>query len=224
MHRPWFPWLFLALTLLVGGSVIPSWAAPLRDDVPPLVFELSIDGETFLIEPEKQVDLKSKENPGKTYKVALRLAPRQRWVLNNIRFEYDGAFRVDDDNQTATRTATLTHELGFSLAVIDLGVAPTSTEAPKLLEQLSASLSNSYKQGGSTDITVLKPVDKKFGKLSGKEVRIDYVDRNKKKSTTLIALIPSGKQAGACVLNFPTEREADVVSLAKVTLETIAAK
>lgn len=223
MHRPWFLWPLLALALFIGVT-LPSWAAPLRDDVPPLVFELSIDGETFLIEPEKQVDLKSKDRPGTIYKVALRLAQRQRWVLNNIRFEYDGAFRVDDDNETATRTATLTHELGFSLAVIDLGVAPTPTEAPKILEQLSGSLAASYKQGGATEVTVLKPVDKKFGKSAGKEVRIDYVDRNKKKSTTLIALIPSGKQAGACVLNFPTEREADIVSLAKVTLETIAAK
>lgn len=220
LHRT-FALLFVALGLLAGWSL--AAAAP-RDEVPPLVFELSIDGETFLIEPEKQMELKSKDNPGKTYKVALRLAQRQRWVLNTIRFEYDGAFKVDDDNEAETRTATLTHELGFSLAVMDVGPAPEKAAATKLVQQLADSMANSYKQGGATEVTVAKPADRKFGALSGQEIRIDYVDRNKKKSTTLVTLIVAGKQAGACVLSYPTAREAEVMPMAKVTLESMSAK
>jgi hypothetical protein len=218
MLRRTFACLFVVLGLLAGWSL----AAGPKDEVPPLVFELSIDGETFLIETEKQVDLKSKA--GKTYKVALRLAQRQRWALNTIRFEYDGAFHVDDDNEADTRTATLTHELGFSLAVIDLGPAPEKAGALKLVQQLADSMVKSYKQGGATDVTLAKPADRKFGELSGQEIRINYVDRNKKMSTTLVSLIVAGKQAGACVLSYPTDREADVLPLAKVTLESMSAK
>lgn len=216
-------WCTLTLLAVLLGvcQTLDAWQA-VADDVPALLFELSIDGESFLVEADKQVDLKGAN--GKTYKVALRLARRQRWSLNKVKFEYDAGFRVDDDNEAGLRTATLTHEMGFQLAVMEGGKAPAVAERPKVLSRVVDSISKSYTTGGATGLTVSAPETKKYGAATAVEQRITYTDRNKKASVTRVALLVAGDQTATAILSYPADDETEVAAMAKVTFESFEAK
>jgi len=214
-------WLIALVPLSIAAF---AWAADSGSDAPPLVYELSINGESFFIEPERQVDLKSKQNPGTTYKVALRLAPHQRWVMNTIRFEYDGGFSIDDDNDLETRTATLKHAQGFSLVVMDFGEVLGANSRTKMLEKLTESITGSYRGAGATDLNIGKPVDRKYATSSGGEITVHYVDGRKKKMTSRIFVLAANNKTAGFVLSYPTQDEAQVAPLARVTLDSLLPK
>lgn len=213
------------LAVLAITAVVGAWVAaqePANNEVPPLVFELSINGESFLIEPDTQNELKSKS--GAVYKVALRLARQQRWVLNTVRFDYDGGFSVDDDNQRDNRTATLTHELGFNIVVMDLGAQLAPADRQKVLKSIADSMAASYKKSGATGVTESKPAAVKLAKSAGDELKIDYVDQNRQPSATRVLVVDTGKGAAACIVNYPKAREKELAPLAKLTLDSLRSK
>ena len=80
-----------------------------------------INGEIFLIEANRLHKLSSKQKPGVAYEVALRVAPTQQLKLNSVQFEYDRLGTVEDDRGPLRRTVRLTHELGFSMLITELG-------------------------------------------------------------------------------------------------------
>jgi hypothetical protein len=217
----------MLLALSLGAwQTLQAWqgkgTTPGVDGVPNLLFELSIDGENFVLESDKQTELKAAN--GKTYKVALRLARRQRWALNNVKFEYDAGFRVDDDNDDGLRTATLTHEMGFQLAMMEGGKAPAIAERPKVLARVVDSIVKSYTAGGATGVQAAPPETKKYGAATAVEQKITYTDRNRKASVTRVALLVAGDQTATAILSYPAADEAEVTAMAKVTFESFQAK
>lgn len=221
MRSPWILLLCVALTLGVWQTV-GAWQVTPADEVPALVFELSIDGESFLLEADRLTELKAAS--GKTYKVALRLARRQRWALNGVKFEYDAGFRVDDDNEDGLRTATLTHEMGFQLAMMEGGKAPAVAERPKVLKRVVDSIVKSYTAGGATKLQASPPETKKYDKATAVEQRIAYTDRNQKSSVTRVVLLVAGDQTATAILSYPEADEKEVLGMAKVTFDSFEAR
>ena len=88
---------------------------------PPTVYEVQINGESFLVEANRQTKLESKEKPGVRYDVAVRVAPTQRVRLGTLQFEYELPAKVEVGGRRENRSARLVHELGFSLLISDLG-------------------------------------------------------------------------------------------------------
>lgn len=220
MINRWSCWVIFCFVAVGSWTV----AQQREDGVPPLVFEVSINGESFFVEAETQTEVKSKKHPGVTYKLALRLAPQQRWALNTVKFEYDGKFRVDDDNDPQTRTATLTHELGFILSVIDLGDTPAEADRPKLLQKLVDSLTASHRQSGDTQIQAQPSQPLKFGQVVGHEVVLQYLDRKQTKYTERIAFLVAGPRCAAFIVQYPQEKEADMLPLARISYQTLEPK
>ena len=212
--------------LVVSLMAASSWVVAQRRDegVPPLVFEVSINGESFLVEAETQTEVKSKKQPGVTYQLALRLAPQQRWALNSVKFEYDGKFRVEDDNDPQTRTATLTHELGFILSVIDLGDTPAEDDRPKLLQKLVDSLSASHRQAGDTQLQAKPSQPLKFGQVVGHEVVLQYLDRKQTKYVERISFLVAGPRCAAYIVQYPLEKEAEMLPMARISYQTLQPK
>ena len=112
---------------IVSANAASSRAAP-PVGPPPLTYELMINGESFLVEGDRAVKLESKEKPGTSYKVALRVAPTQRIRLNSIQFEYDLPAKAEDDGKRENRSVRIAHELGFTMLINDLG-QPMNTKA-----------------------------------------------------------------------------------------------
>ena len=95
----------LLATLPLTGSRT-TWGAP-RPGPPPTTYELMINGESFLVEANRQIKLQSKDKPGVSYQVAIRVAPVQRLKLNTLRFQYDQRFEVEDSRQPQRRSVNI---------------------------------------------------------------------------------------------------------------------
>ena len=213
----------LATITAVSIGAAPSWAAG-DNEPPPLLFELVINGESFVVEANRQTQLKSTKNPGTTYDVSLQLATNQQWLLNDVRFKYDGRFAVNDDGSNSNRTATLEHELGFSMVVMDLGKAPDDpNEREKLAQRLADSIAGSYRNGGATDLTISKPAAKKFEHSAGYGLTISYTDAGEKLFADVYVLVSGGK-ACAVILNYKQADAGDARPIAQVTLDSIMRK
>ena len=111
----------LGLAALSAFASVSGARAQRAAPVPPSRYELIVNGESFQVEANRQVKLQSKQKPGTTYTVALRVAPTQVLRLNHVQFSYDWLAEVTDDRGRRQRRARLSHELGYSLLITDLG-------------------------------------------------------------------------------------------------------
>ncbi len=111
---------FIPLAAMLGvGLLTSTLAAQTRPE--PVLYDLVIDGESFTVEINRSLKVQSKKKPGVSYEIALRVAPSQRLLLNRLQFDYDRGYEVTDDVGKNVRTATLNHELGYTMVVSDVG-------------------------------------------------------------------------------------------------------
>ena len=103
---------FLITAIL--ATLPAAWAGP-ASTAPPVTYEVQINGESFPVEANRVVKVESKQKPGVSYNVAVRVAPTQQVRLNTIQFEYELPAKVEDSGKRENRSARLTHELGFSI-------------------------------------------------------------------------------------------------------------
>ncbi len=121
----------------VARAQSPTTSSPTAS--PPTTYELIINGESFLVQTNRLTKLESSKRPGTSYNVALRIAPTQRITLDAVRFDYDRSARVEDNRKHGQRTVRLTHELGFTMLITELGVpleGPDLDEALKMLGRI----------------------------------------------------------------------------------------
>ena len=79
----------LLVSRLAGGRHFPGRRPrPTRAEGPPLTYEVVINGETFRVEGNRRVKLESKEHPGTSYDVAVRVSPTQHRRLDSVELDY----------------------------------------------------------------------------------------------------------------------------------------
>ena len=89
-----------------------------------MTYEVQIDGESFQVEGgQRPIKVESKLKKGTTYTLAVRVAMTQPLRLNSVQLEYGMWAKVIDNKGKDLRIAQIVHELGFSLAITDLGHA-----------------------------------------------------------------------------------------------------
>ena len=150
---------FLITAML--ATLPATWAAP-PSTAPPVTYEVQINGESFPVEANRVVKVESKKNPGVSYNVAVRVAPTQRVRLNTIQFDYELPAKVEDSRKPQNRSARLTHELGFSILLNDLGqpLDPPAQEAT--LKVLVNSVTAELREEKVTGIDVSVPHQRTF--------------------------------------------------------------
>ena len=129
----------LKLLLIAGGCLALTLSGSTTAEKPlyPTTYELMINGESFVVHLNQAAKLESRDHPGTTYQVGLRLALHQRVELSTLEFEYDWPATVTDSRQRSSRTVRLEHELGFDITLTDLGrpiEAETRAESLDILE------------------------------------------------------------------------------------------
>lgn len=209
-----------ALTVLWAVAAV-SQTAPAPE---PTLYELSIDGESYLIEANRANKLTSKTRPGTTYDVALRVAQLQRLALNSVQLDYDRGFQVSDDGAGRVRTATLKHELGFSLAVTDLGKTLDAAGRQQVLDTLKASLEQSFRDAKATDLMVGKVQDRKFASADAKGLTIQYQDATGLARSCVLYVIDGKRFTASCIVQFLDDDHEEVLPLIKKTLDTLQAR
>jgi len=190
---------------------------------PPITYELIINGETFLIQANRLQRLQSREKPGVDYQVALRIAPTQRMKLNTVAFDYDRFFSVQDDRDARQRTARLSHELGFSLLITDLGAPLKSQQQEEALQILTRSVTGMFRRMQVVGLEVSKPHTRKFGQATARGLIVRYRDDKDRRHVCLLYVLCGPKFAATCVAQYLDDDSDDALPLIKRTLDSFRA-
>ena len=214
-----------AVALLAAADLVTANLAQAAEkSVQPLLYELVINGESFSIEANRTIKLESRKNPGLAYDVALRVAQVQRLVLNSLQIDYDRGFQVADDQGRTVRTATLRHELGFTLIASDLGRSYDAAGRQQALEALANSVQTSLRaeQAGEVKTTELPANQLPAATIHARRMR--YTDKLGTARTSLIYILGDESFTAACIVQLLDTDAADVLPLVKTTLNSLRAK
>jgi len=214
-----FKFLLPALAIVPFGS--NSMAQPGGESS--LTYELIINGESFLVEANRVLTLKSQQKPGVSYQVALRLAPIQRLKLNTMQFNYDRLFKVEDDRGLEQRTVRLSHELGFTVLITDLGAPLKPQQQDEALKLLIESVTGTFREMKAAKLEVTKPHTRQFGDASGRGVVVRCRDEQDFGRTCLIYVLAGEKFAGTCIAQYLDNDSDNVLPLVKKTLDSFRA-
>jgi hypothetical protein len=190
----------------------------------PVLYDLVINGEPFTIEANRTQKLQSKTRPGATYEVALRIAQIQRLALNSLQLDYDRGFHVTDDRGRTVRTATLRHELGFTMIVSDLGKSYDSQGRQTAFEALTASLHNTLKDDGAGAIKTSAPAAAELPPTTVSCQQIHYVDKSGSKRISRVYLLGNARFTASCIVQYLEEDAENALPLVKATLDTLRAR
>jgi hypothetical protein len=211
---------FCVMIAAVAASAVPAIAQRPSGDSP-VLYELMINGESFTVEGNRLVKLQSKEKPGASYEVALRVAPTQRMKLGSVQFEYDWLCKVERTGGREQRSVRLTHERGFNMLVTDLGDTPLEAEArDEALKILVESATESLKEPAVTKLDVGKPQDKKFEGAGARGVVIRCHDGQDLGRTSLVYVLVGAKFTVSCIVQYLDNDAADVVPVIRRTLDS----
>lgn len=210
------------LTLLFGVASAPSLAAESPGSgTPPLAYELMINGESFLVEANRQVKLESQDKPGVTYDVALRIALEQSVRLNTFRFEYDWPARVDDDRGRLQRTARIRHELGYSMQITDLGYPLKAGSEEEAFRRIRESTQKRFQEAGVKEIAVTEYKSRRFANSLGRGAMFRYRDGQGADRSCLVYLMTGPTFAGYSTIEYLDADQDDVLPRARKTLDSI---
>jgi len=92
---------FLFLVALVGLGAGPLAAA--QPQAPPLVYELTVDGQTVDLKESEAVEIAV---GGKSVRATVRLKPIQHYATGALEFDYDKSLSLRDDFDKDGRTIT----------------------------------------------------------------------------------------------------------------------
>jgi hypothetical protein len=206
--------LMVVATPLVHG-VLANADSPTV--VPPSVYEVQINGESFLVEANRQTKLESREKPGLHYDVAVRIAPTQRVRLNTLQFEYDLPAKVEiNDN-----SARLIHEMDFSLLLGDLGRPLDSKGQQETLQNLLESVTSTLRDAKVKGLDVTKPHIRKFGHTDAQGITVRYRDSRGNARVCLVYVLTGPKFAATCVADYLDDDSDEVLPLIRKTLDSV---
>lgn len=212
--------LFGKLTLgILGTSLAPTLAAAQFEDQPPARYEIVIDGENFTVEENRVTTVRSQKNPDRTYQVAVRVAPLQPWRLNNIEFLYNQGFAVRDDRAAELRRAELRHNLGFTVAITDLGGTIDAEDREKAVQLLIEATVIELQRDGGADIEPGKITTRKFGPVTGTGAALDY-QQDGVPYRALAYLMTTAETATSVLIDYPAAKQEAALAIVKPTLES----
>jgi hypothetical protein len=212
-----------AATLMVQVQGLPARGEPAAAASPPLTYELQIDGETFQVEANRETTLDSKKKPGVRYRVALRVAPTQRIRLNSVVFDYDLPAKVQDDGKRENRSVRITHELGFSALLTDLGRPLDAKEQKDALKVLVDSVTAALGEMKAEGVKVTDPHERSFGGSSGRGITIRYRDAKGFTHVYLLYILTGPKHAATCVIKYLENDGDDALPLVRKLLDSVRA-
>ncbi|MBX7166797.1 MAG: hypothetical protein K1X74_10670 [Pirellulales bacterium] len=208
----------LAVVLAVTGA---GWVCAAGRVLPPRQFEVSINGETFQVEADRRTTLTSRKTPGTKYEVAVRVAPAQRASLGRLRLSYDRGFVASLDAEPPGATLTLTHELGFTVTIAELGPAHDETAQRRVLSQLVDVMRAASAKAAQGDVQVGSPADTDTDHGSGQVVTLRFRDRSEQDRVCAVYVLNVGRVACSCVAQVADEVAEDAQPLVDAVLDSL---
>ncbi|MGD0900342.1 MAG: hypothetical protein ABR915_21125 [Thermoguttaceae bacterium] len=195
---------------------------------PPLTYEVVINGESFQVEGNRKVKLQSKEKPGTTYEIAVRVSPSQHLRLSSIELDYDLPARVADDGEQHIRTVRIKHELGFTLTITDLGEAVGAEKREKVLDELKGSAVKFCDQRNGQAMKVGDLRDAEFQGAAARGLKVHFQDftlsldpREDVGHTCFAWVLYGPKFTASCLIEYPDKFSGDCVPVIRKVLDSI---
>jgi hypothetical protein len=211
----------LFATFLAGG--VPAGAQP-APTTPPLSYEVQINGESFVVEANRVVTVESKKQPGSRYTVAVRLSPAQTVSLGSFQFDYQLPAKVEENGKPGNRSVRLTHELGFSILLGDLGPTLPPKDQEATLKILTDSVTAALRESKDTAIDVSVPHTRNFDGSAARGLTIRYRDGKNFDHVCLVYVLTGPTFAASCVVEYLEHDSDDVLPLIKKTLDSVRAR
>ena len=214
---------FARLPLLVVIALPFGWVAGAEpgSSSPPLSFELMINGESFLVDAGRQHRLQSRQSPGVTYEVAVRIAMTQPVKLGTLRLEYQWPAQVEVDRRKQQQSVRIRHELGYTLLISDLGRPVETGAEDEALKIVWESVVESFRESGIDEIEVGPPHSHPFPAAAGRGVVIRYRGRQGFGQTCLVYLLTGENFAASCVVQYFDTQAENVLPQVRKTLNSI---
>lgn len=219
----------LWLVCLSPLALAPSWgyaqpAPPLGGGSPqPVLYELLINGESFLVEGNRIVTLRSEQDPDTEYQVAIRLAPAQQYRMPTLRFHYQRPAVLERDAEGGDNVVRLVHELGFSMLIHDLGGTIDEEAQKQALGILVESVAESFREMGGREVQVGQPHSRTFGENTGHGTMIRYRDAEDVGHVCLVYVLTGDNFSATCVIQYLDRDQQDVIPLVRKTLDSFQA-
>jgi len=206
---------FLALLSIVFLMPTATWSQTAFGPDASVTYELMINGESFQVESNKMLTLKSRTQPGVEYDVALRVAPTQRLKLGSVRFDYDWLSEVKIEADRDQPTARLEHELGFAMIITALGPAVAAEDLDKILKLVAGSVVETFREQQARQLEMASPHTPNLEGVDGRGVVIRHVDNQDVKHTCLVYVLTGPSFTVSCVVQYldtDFEEARDVIS------------
>ncbi len=215
-----------------------AWVLPMlwsmggnAQDAPPpesapnqgVVFELLINGESFLVEENRVVKVRSEKNPETEYQVAIRVAPTQKYRMPTLLFAYDRPAIIECDTEGGQNVVRLIHELGFTMLIHDLGGTLDDDARKQALGILVESVVASFKEMKARNIQVGNTHARKFGENTGLGAMIRYIGAQNLGHACLVYVLAGKDFSATCVVQYLDGDQDDVLPLVRKTLDSFQA-
>ncbi len=189
----------------------------------PTTYELTINGEKFLVESNRATKLKSKRTPEVSYDVSLRVSPVQTVRLPHLQFEFETPAQVELIGDGATPTARIVHELGFTALISDVG-RPLDAEGQKsALKQLLESVEQTIAEMKPQKVESDKPESHRFANASALGASVRYVDVKGVPHSYVVCVFSDKKFSASCVVQYLDHDDAAVSPRIHRMLDSIKA-
>jgi hypothetical protein len=209
------------LALLLVGDPSRVSAQP-RPSEPPVTYEVQIDGESFQVQGnQRPTKVESKVKKGTTYELAIRVARNQHLRLNSVQLEYGMPAKATDDKGRELRIAQIVHDLGFSLALTDMGSLLDDKHQDELLKAVADDAVRRYTDRKAVKISQTDPKVIKFGSSDGKWLRINYTDAEGAARSCMIFVLFGKAYTVSAIAEFRDQDKDDALAWVKKALESI---
>ncbi len=188
-----------------------------------LIFELLINGESFLVEENRVFKVRSEKDPETEYQVAIRVAPTQKYRMPTLVFAYERPAVVERDTEGGQNVVRLIHELGFTILIHDLGGTLDEGAQKQALGILAESVVGSFKEMEARDIQVGNTHSREFGENSGLGTMIRYTGEQDLGHTCLVYVLAGKDFSATCVVQYLDGDQDDVLPLVRKTLDSFQA-
>jgi hypothetical protein len=204
---------------LLGSGVV--WAA--EPSKPTLVYELTIDGQTYEIADSTQGELTL---DGKTLRIMVRIKPIQHYATNVVEFDYDKSLSLRDDQDKEGRTINLVHGSSASIVITQLGeIKEANADGAKpTLGHLAQRMETRFKRGVCKDLQKSEEAPVEFKGAKGFTLTLTYKDEDDDLQTCKIYSLESKNQRLSVIVQYGTEEKNLAETVSKITLESITAK
>ncbi len=189
----------------------------------PVVYELLINGESFLVEGNRVVQLRSEQDPDTEYEVAIRLAPTQQYRMPTLRFTYERPAILERDTEGDHNVVRLVHELGFTMLIHDLGGMIDEEAQEQALDILAESVADSFREMDAREVRMGQSHSRQFGNNTGHGTIIRYRDAEGLGHTCLVYVLAGDNFSATCVIQYLDGDQEDVIPRVRKTLDSFQA-